>query len=128
MARLLLEAVTGESNLTDVVWEILVDVSVSRVDDGGSVTGLVAKNFRVASDLGSVYDFKVGAHEWKWELQDTEPAGCYELGISITPAPQGFLKGQTYHFGIQARTFDDSRPPKVIDQGQTIVALISQGT
>ena len=127
MARLLVKAVTGESDLTDAVWEILVDVSVSRADDGSSVTGLAAKNFRVASSLGSVYDFKVGTHEWKWEPQDTEPAGCYELGISITPAPQEFVKGQIYQFGIQVRTFDESRPPKVIDQGQTIVALTSRG-
>lgn len=127
MARLLVEAVTGESKLTDIVWEIAVDVSVSRVDDGSSVTGLAAKNFRVASSLGSVYDFKLGAHEWKWEPQDTEPAGCYRLGISITPGPQEFLEGQIYKFGIQVRTFDDSRPPKVTDQGQTIVALVSEG-
>jgi hypothetical protein len=127
MGRLQVEAVTGEWTGGDVPYTLLVDVSVSRADNGSPVPGLVANNFRVASSIGLAKDFKVvSADEWKWEPADAEPAGCYELDILLTPVEK-FAEGESYKFGIQARTFDNHRPPNVIDQGQTIIELISRG-
>jgi hypothetical protein len=127
MARLLVQAVTGEWTSGDMVYTLLVDVSVSRADNGSPVTGLVASNFRVASSIGLVEDFKVASvSEWNWEPGGLEPAGCYELDIVLSPTAK-FEKGGDYEFGIQARTFDNHRPPNVIDQGQTIIELISRG-
>jgi hypothetical protein len=127
MARLLVEAVTGEWSSGDVWHLLLVDVSVSRADNGSPVTGLVANNFRVASFSGPLKDFKVASvGEWKWETGDVEPAGCYELDLQLSPA-EAFEEGGSYKFGIQVRTFDNHRPPNVIDQGQTIIELISRG-
>jgi hypothetical protein len=37
------------------------------------------------------------------------------------------IKGWRYVFGVQARTFDEHRPGRVVDQGQTIVEAISVG-
>ena len=50
------------------------------------MTGLKAENFRLASHIGLVKDFKVtSADEWEWEPGDVEPAGCYALDVMITP-------------------------------------------
>ena len=38
------------------------------------------------------------------------------------------MKGWRYVLGIQVRTFDNHSPPRVVDQGQTIVDVISMGT
>ena len=104
MARLIVEACSAEWTSGDVVYTLLLGVSVSRSDDGKAVTGLKAENFRVVSHMGSIKDFKVGSvSEWKWEPADVEPAGCYEVMISMTPAAK-FVKGTRYTFGIQART------------------------
>jgi hypothetical protein len=40
----------------------------------------------------------------------------------------GFPTGWRFVLGIQVRTFDSRRPPRVVNQGQTIVELISTGT
>jgi hypothetical protein len=145
MARLVVEGRTAEWTSGDVVLELLVGVSVSRADDGTPVTGLGAENFRVAAQFGNLADFAIDqVSEWKWEPGDVEPAGCYELSIGwrpladlrlrgpgfIPPPPSGFplVKGWRYVFGIQARTFDSHTPPRVVDQGQSIVEVISMGT
>src|SRR5262245_30350459 len=124
MARLIVEACTGEMALGgDVVYNLLLGVSVSRADDGKPVTGLTAGNFRLASDIGVARDFKVlEARELMWEPSDTEPSGCYQIAITMMPMEK-FLKGERYVFGIQVRT-----PLKPVDFGQTIVELISTGT
>ena len=127
MARLIVEACSAEWTSGDVVYTLLVGVSVSRSDDGKAVTGLKAENFRVASPIGFAKDFKVVAvYEWKWEPADVEPAGCYQVEIIMTPVVK-FLKGHRYIFGIQAQTFGEARPRQVIDQGQTVLELISMG-
>jgi hypothetical protein len=142
VARLLVEACTAELTTADVVRELLVGVSVSRVHDGTPVTGLGTENFRVAAQLGDLSDFAIDdVSEWEWEPGDAEPSGCYQLSIGWRPfadvhvigqpsAPPSGMKlatGWRYVFGIQARTFDNHRPPRVVDQGQTIVELISLG-
>jgi|SRR4030095_2777717 hypothetical protein len=132
MARLIVEAGSAESTSGDVVSSLSVGVSVSHASDGKAVTGLKAENFRVASHIGVLKDkdFKVGlVSEWKWEPADVQPAGCYDIEIHMTGGVK-FFKGARYIFGIQARTFSKrSRqgPRKVIDQGQTIIELISMG-
>ena len=127
MARLLVEARTAESTSGDAVFRLALGVSVSRVDDGKPVTGLTAENFRLASHIGLVKDFKVtSADEWEWEPGDVEPAGCYALDVMITPTEK-FSRGARYVFGLQARTFSDDQPPHVLDRGQTIVELVSLG-
>lgn len=145
MARLLVEARTAEWTSGDALLELLVGVSVSRADDGTPVSGLGAENFRLAAQGGDVSDFAIDqVSEWKWEPSDLEPAGCYQLSIGWnffadgirlripppTPPPASgdkLIKGWRYVFGIQARTFDDDKPPRVVDQGQTIVEMISVG-
>ena len=127
MARLLIEARTAEWTSGDVAYTLLIGVSVSRADDGTSVTGLTKENFRVASHIGLVKDFKVGAvYEWNWEPNDVQAAGCYQVEVIMTPAEE-FSKGARYVFGIQVRTLGVGKPPKVIDTGQTMVELISVG-
>ena len=127
MARLNVEACSAEWTAGDVVYTLLVGVSVSRADDGAPVTGLKTENFRVASQLGNGEDFKVGAvYEWQWEPVDVEPAGCYQVKIIMTPTAK-FSQGARYTFGLQARTFGKGRSPQIIDQGQTIFELISMG-
>lgn len=129
MARLIVEARTGELTGVDVVYRLLLAVSVSRADNGFSVTGLKAKNFRVASFVGLVKDFEVvEAYEQEWEPKDIEPSGCYELHIVYAgdDAGEKFTEGARYHFGVQARTF--SSPGVVVDRGQTVIELISEGT
>ncbi len=148
MARLLVEACTAEatSGVADVPREVLVGVSVSRADDGTPVTGLAVENFRVAAQLGALYgdapDFAVDqVTEWQWEPGDVEKSGCYELQIGWEPLriqfigqppppPSGwpFPAGWRFVLGIQVRTFDSRTPPRVVDQGQTIVELTSTGT
>jgi hypothetical protein len=148
MARLLVEARTAEEPWpgADVPREVLVGVSVSRADDGTPVTGLAVENFRVAAQLGALFgdvpDFAVDqVTEWQWEPDDVEKSGCYELRIGWQPIrvqfrgqppppPSGspFLRGWRFVLGIQVRTFDSRTPPRAVDQGQTIVELISTGT
>jgi hypothetical protein len=127
MPRLRVEAVTREWTSGDAPWTLLLAVSVSRADDGSPVTGLEAMNFRVASTIGPVQDFKISAvYEGNWEPGDTEPAGVYSVDVIMLPVEE-FMKGNRYVFGIQVRTFDSGRPPNVVDQGQTIIELISLG-
>ena len=145
MARLLVEACTAEWTSGDVVRELLVGVSVSRAGNGTPVSGLGADNFRVAAQFGNLGDFAIDqVSEWEWEPTDVEPAGCYQLSIGWnpladaivwrtpppTPPPaSGFklFRGWRYVLGIQVRTFDKHTPPRVVDQGQTIVEVISIG-
>ncbi len=140
MARLVLEARTAEWTSGDVVREWLVGVAVSRADDGKPVSGLAAENFRVAAQFGDFSDFAVDqVREWEWEPGDAERAGCYQLAIGWRPyadilgpgtsPPSGskLIKGWRYVFGVQARTFDEDRPGRVVDKGQTIVEATSQG-
>ncbi len=145
MARLLVEARTAEwTSGADAPRELLVGVSVSRANNGAPVTGLGVENFRLAAQLGGPGDFAIDqVTEWNWEPGDTEPAGCYQLSIGWNPLADAvvllnqphnppasgwpFFRGWRYVLGIQARTFDNHTPPRVVHQGQTLVELISTG-
>jgi hypothetical protein len=115
-------------------------VSVSRADDGSSVTGLERSNFRVASSIGHSSDFKIaeaagGFEEWKWEPGDRQPSGCYTLQITLFTERSELEveKGVRFVFGVQARTFmpvlsrHGLEGIEIIDQGQTIVEVINEG-
>ena len=126
MARLLVEACTSEQTAGDVLQRLELGVSVSRENTGAPVTGL---NFRVAEltqgGVG-VVDFQVStAFESKWEPDDAQPSGCYALMIRFEP-PRDFSRTFRYVFGIRARTFTGN-PPRAVDQGQTILDIVSLG-
>lgn len=122
MARLLVSAVTRESAGSDTVHQLLIFVSVSRADDGSPVTGLDKSNFRITSSISLAADPTVtSVHEAKWEPADAEPSGCYSINIGRS---EGWGKGQTYVFGVQARTFNKGGPRAgVADQGQAAVSV-----
>ena len=129
MARLLVEACTSEQTAGDVLQRLELGVSVSRENTGAPVTGLNVGNFRVAEltqgGVG-VVDFQVStAFESKWEPDDAQLSGCYALMIRFEP-PRDFSRTFRYVFGIQARTFTGN-PPRVVDQGQTILDIVSLG-
>ncbi|MFZ4507744.1 MAG: hypothetical protein ACOYON_08640 [Fimbriimonas sp.] len=124
MARLIVEAVSGETTGSDVVYTLVAYVSVSRADTGESVTGLTKANFRICSSIGLVMDPKViQAYERKWEPEDNELSGVYAIHILRdlgTPFGDNWTKGQNYGFGIQVRNGEDI--------GQTVISLESLGT
>ena len=132
MARLIVEAVSREYTSFDTVWHLMLFVSVSRADDGSSVTGLKQDNFRICSSVGLVLDMKLhGGSEATWEPADTEPAGCYSLSITRKYETGGppileWVKGEFYPFGIQVRVRD--RETKETHMGQTVVRIESLGT
>jgi hypothetical protein len=66
MARLIVEARTAEWTSGDVVYTLLLGVSVSRADNGSPVTGLKDKNFRISPDV---------------DRGDMGIYGAYELGM-----------------------------------------------
>ncbi len=139
MARLVVEACSAEWRRgPDIIGRLLIGVSVSRANDGSPVTGLGTGNFRLAAQFGGGADFAVAqVGEWRWEPDKVDPAGCYLLRIGLRldffdqdPRPatgDSFTPGEQYTLGIQARTFDNHHPPRVVDQGQTIVRVISLG-
>lgn len=129
MARLIVNAVAAEVVGSDVVGDVVIYVSVSRADDGSPVTGLTKDNFRLASSVGFAIDTVVSqVNESKWEPEDKEPSGCYELWIARTDKAnlvQKWSKGEYYQFGVQVRTF---KITSVVDCGQTVVNVQSLGT
>ena len=126
MARLVVSAVTRESEKSDSWHRLLMYVSVSRAEDGSPVTGLEKRNFRITSNISLVVDPEVwSVHETEWEPGDTEPSGCYTIDIG---RKDGWGPDQTYTFGVQARTFDGKdRGADVVDMGQTAVSIVSLG-
>jgi len=131
MARLVVNAVTGEWGVGDTPHTVNVGVSVSRHDDGAPVTGLTTVNFRIADLMtGLLFDpVPSSAVEAKWEPGDVTASGCYYLDIKMMGGEK-FNQGSRYVFGIQVRTFAPpafGAPKSVLDQGQTIVELISKG-
>jgi hypothetical protein len=135
MARLVVNAVTGEFGSggelgeADIAFTVNVGVSVSRHDDGAPVTGLTTVNFRIAdlTTWGSIFDPVPSLmEEAKWEPGDVTASGCCYLHIK-NMGGEKFNRGQRYVFGIQVRTFKRQDPNSVVDQGQTIVELISTG-
>ena len=140
MARLVLEARTAEWTSGDVVREWLVGVAVSRADDGKPVSGLAAENFRVAAQFGDFSDFAVDqVREWEWEPGDAERSRLLSTGDRLATlcrhpwardiSTQRLETHQrvALRVRVQARTFDEDRPGRVVDKGQTIVEATSQG-
>jgi hypothetical protein len=137
MARLIVEAVTAEWKFADLLYELLMYVSVTMPDTGDSVTGLTVNNFRLSAPLGFIRDFTISrCCENKWETENVESSGCYELFLSQRvlqgstseqiPERIKWVKGEIYPFGLQVRVFDTHKA-KVIHQGQTVIAIESLG-
>ena len=129
MARLIVEAVSAESSTAKIGFRIRCIVSVSRADDGSSVSGLDEDNFRICCKEGAAIELKVAsAEELKWEPSDMAPAGCYVLEISRKVAATGELRewaaGEFYSFGIQARA--NGRAVGEVHTGQTVVRIDRQ--
>jgi hypothetical protein len=133
MSRLIVEAVSAEHKARDLVSLLLLYVSVSRVGDGSSVTGLDRSNFRVSTPYGSSLRLQVrGMKELRWEPDDAQLAGCYLISIDLFRADDvsrllPIVEGEWYTFGVQVRIFDPRNPSVVTDQGQTVVHIQSLG-
>ena len=125
MARLLVEAVPDESK-SEQTPHLEIFVSVSRVDNGMSVTGLTKENFRVSYSRGAGFDpFLSEVTEMKWEPNDNAASGCYVLRLRAGEG-HAWEIGKYYSFGIRAFIPEPSdgpipqrKPPK--DAGQTVV-------
>jgi hypothetical protein len=130
MARLIVEAVPDEEGGVDQVNVLLIYVSVSRADDGTSVTGLKLQNFRITSSIGNIAKISIGSvAETKWETADVELSGCYKLGIIKDPQSK-WVKGYFYAFGIQVMTLQKVGHEGAVvpvDFGQTVVSVQSLG-
>jgi hypothetical protein len=133
MARLIVEAVSAEHKSGDLLSHVQMYVSVSRPEDGSSVTGLEKGNFRVTAPGGLLLRLRVTlAQEHKWETSDSEPSGCYLLSIdrymeNDLTQPLPIIRGEWYTFGVQVRIFDARNPRIVVDQGQTVAHIQSLG-
>jgi hypothetical protein len=117
MARLIVQAISGEMFGVLGASELHMHVSVSRASNGKAVTGLTKDNFRVAS----VYDVVISNFgEDKWQPENSELSGCYRLSLSQTPPPSNWTKSEFFVFGLQVRTF---KAKKAVDFGQTAIAV-----
>jgi hypothetical protein len=130
MTRLIVEAVLKEIKGIDTPMWLELFVSVSRADNGASVTGLTSNNFRVCSDSGSVADYSVdGINEAEWEPFDVQLAGCYTLGIKRKLQAEDqdqWFEAHYSLFGLQVRVPD--RETGGYHLGQTVVRVESLGT
>jgi len=129
MARLVVEAVSGESKFVDIACHLELFVVVSDALTGAPISGLQPKHFRLCSPTGKVFDTAVDTcTEARWEKNDTAPSGCYALSIVVKKEgggkPLEWLEGEFYPFGIQVRFSDDT---KEIHMGQTVVRVQSLG-
>jgi hypothetical protein len=133
MARLIVEAVSAEHKSGDLGSHVQLYVSVSRPEDGSSVTGLDKSNFRVTAPGGLLLRLRVTlAQEHKWETNDSQLSGCYLIAIdryneSDLSQPLPIIRGEWYTFGVQVRIFDPRDARVVVDQGQTVVHIQSLG-
>lgn len=129
MARLIVEAVSGESRFVDVAGQLVLFVSVTR-QDGTAVTGLKAPHFRVTAPAGSVYGLALQrVEEARWDGAATEPAGCYTLNIAFqvdarTSEKREWIEGEFYAFAIQVRFTESGNQAH---SGQTVVRIESLG-
>ncbi len=129
MSRLIVEAVSGESKFTDIVFHLELFVSVSDANSGAPISGLLPDHFRLCSPSGKVFDTSISAGvEAAWSRSGGEQSGCYALGITI--AKDGgkqnleWMEGEYYPFGIQVRYTDDHNE---VHAGQTVVRVQSLG-
>lgn len=128
MSRLILQAVSGESKFTDVIFHLELFMSVSYADTGMPVSGLTAKHVRLCSPQGKLFDAHIAAcNETTWD-RGGENAGCYTVSVSITKdggkQMLEWLEGEYYPFGIQVR-FTDSQSQTHF--GQTVTRIQSLG-
>jgi len=105
MARLIVEAVSGEVQTEDIRNVLELFVSVSRADDGSPVTGLSWINFQICSSIGTTNDMKLSIkQEQNWDIQDVVPAGCYSIMLTYryeqTYSPRNWRPGGFYVLGI----------------------------
>ncbi len=129
MPRLIVEAVSGESKFTDVVFHLELFVSVSDALTGAPISGLLPDHFRLCTPSGKLFDATIAAGiEATWPRSNGEHSGCYALGITITreggKQKIEWIEGEYYPFGIQVRYADDQSQ---IHAGQTVVRVQSLG-
>ncbi len=136
MARLIVEAVSGETITTDTDSKLELLVSVSRADTGAAVTGLEWTDFQVCSRFGADWAFRLGSvFELEWEPGDAAPAGCYSITLKWRrendPTFITWGQGQFYTFGIGVRAFEAGGQTTgghtygQIREGQTVVRIES---
>jgi hypothetical protein len=129
MARLMVEAVSGESKFVDVAHRLELFVCVTDALTGMPISGLQPKHFRLCAPPGKVFGSEVDTcTETVWNKANSDPTGCYALSVVVTKEsgdPLQWLEGEFYPFGIQVRFSDDT---KEIHMGQTVVRVQSLGT
>jgi hypothetical protein len=129
MPRLIVEAVSGESNFTDILFHLELFVSVSDANTGIPVSGLRPEHFRLCSPVGKLYDMNISTQsEANWNLVENEGSGCYSFGIAIAKdsgkQKLEWIEGEYYPFGIQVCFTDDRNE---LYMGQTVVRIQSLG-
>jgi len=130
MARLVIDAVSGESKFVDIARHLELFVCVSDALTGVPISGLQPKHFRLCSPAGKVFGTKVEAcTETTWEKGGNDSTGCYALSVVVTQEGSSkqleWLEGEFYPFGIQVRFSDDT---KEVHMGLTVVRIQSLGT
>jgi hypothetical protein len=129
MSRLVVEAVSGESKFTDIVFQLELFVSVVDANSGAPISGLLPEHFRLCTPSGKVFDMMISAGvETSWARSGGERSGCYALGISIAreSGKQNieWMEGEYYPFGVQVRFTDEQNG---VHMGQTVVRVQSLG-
>ena len=129
MSRLVIEAVSGESKFTDIMFHLELFISVSDAATGMPVSGLRPEHFRLCSHVGKIFDMSISAiAEALWDRATGEGAGCYSLGISISKDSGRhkleWIEGEFYPFGLQVRFRDEQNHVHI---GQTVVRVQSLG-
>lgn len=128
MSRLIVEAVSGESKYTDIVFHLELFVSVADSVTGAPISGLQPDHFRLCSPSGKVFDTTISSSSEALWSSSTENSGCYALGVAI--AKDGgrqkleWMEGEYYPFGIQVRYTDEHNE---VHAGQTVVRVQSLG-
>jgi hypothetical protein len=128
MSRLIVEAVSGESKFTDIVFNLELFVTVSDAVAGAPISGLQADHFRLCTPSGKVFDTAISSVSEALWSKSQEHAGCYALGITIAKdtgkQKLEWIEGEFYPFGIQVRYTDEQNE---VHAGQTVVRVQSLG-
>ena len=127
MARLIVDAVSNEKRDFDDE-TIMLTVSVSRADDGASVTGLTAQNFAMSNTEKKTgfdpVDYNLQVSERNWDAA-AQPSGIYDISITNKTFSKVFADAMNYTFGLRVKTFSLVKNP--IDIGQTVISVASLG-
>jgi hypothetical protein len=128
MSRLIIEAVSGESKFTDIVFQLELFVSVSDATTGLSVSGLQPEHFRLCAPVGKLFDVRIVSLDESSFDAPNEGSGCYLLGVSISKdggrQKLEWIENEYYPFGIQVRFTDDQDR---LYLGQSVVRIQSLG-